>query len=509
MSDIILIYPSLTQGKNPHGSILPLCFAWIAALLEENDISVRIVDYQIEDVDLATLLQEENPLCVGVSGTTQSRFDSFEVIEAVKSIDAKIITLYGGPHATPAAEDTLTHVRGLDAVVRNEGELTTLEIMQRLKRDRKIDYSKIAGVSFREHGAVVHTPSRSHLKNLDDLPPPAWHLYKLDHYQQNLEYLNVPAHVMLTSRGCPFNCSFCSARLLWGNRYATRSAGSVADELQYMADKHSVQGFKIFDSTFTVNRKHVLSICRELKKRGLDNLPWECEIRADTVDRELLKTMKDAGCYYVDMGLESASPRVLKQICKGVSLQQVENVIGWCNEIDLMVKLFLTWGHPTETYQEALETYRFTEKYRSRVHRFSSHVGIMIYPGTGVESYARDHGLLPADFCWSKPYYNRSNLNLGSDPTLPLLIQPQLNFKHLARVYYKIRWKPLLNLPNMLKKFWECITHKNLRRRHVTTLIEFCNQMFNLHIRTNDHQQSLAQAPSRGVPHAPGSCGGR
>lgn len=308
MSDIILIYPTLKEGKNPHGSILPLCFAWIAAVLEENDISVRIVDLQIEDVDLAKLLQEESPLCVGVSGTTQSRFDSFKIIEAVKSIDPEIITLYGGPHTTPAVEDTLSHVRGLDAVVRNKGELTTLEIMQTLKRDHRIEYSKIDGVSFRENGTVIHNPAGAHLKNLNDLPSPAWHLFKLDNYKLNLEYLNLPAHVMLTSRDCPFNCSFCSARLLWGNRYATRSTGNVAGELQYMAEKYSVQGFKIFDCTLTVSRKHVISICRELKKRGLDSLPWECEIRTDPVDRELLQIMKDAGCYDVDIDLESASP---------------------------------------------------------------------------------------------------------------------------------------------------------------------------------------------------------
>jgi radical SAM superfamily enzyme YgiQ (UPF0313 family) len=484
MSDIILIYPTLTESNNPHGAVLPLCFAWMAALLEKNGISVRIVDLQIEDLELAELLQEESPLCVGVSGTTQSRFDSFKIIENVKSIDTDIITLYGGPHATPTAGDTLSHVQGLDAVVRNEGELTLLEIMQALKRDRKIEFSKIAGVSFRENGAVIHNPARAYLKNLDELPWPAWHLFKLEDYKQRLDFLNLPAHVMLTSRGCPFNCSFCSARLLWGNRYATRSAGNVADELQYMAEKYSYRGFKIFDSTFTVSRRHVLSICRELKKRGLDSLRWECEIRADTVDRKMLQAMKEAGCYYVDMGLESASPRILKQICKGISLQQVENVICWCNEIGLMVKLFLTWGHPTETYREALETYRFMERYKDRVQRMAAHVGIMIYPGTGVETFAKEHGFMPPNFSWTTPFYEPSNPNLGSGPTVPLLMQPQLNYKHLARIFFKIHWKPLLTLPNMLQKLWTSLREKDLRIKHLNTLVELCNQRFNLHLKT-------------------------
>ena len=483
MSDIVLIYPAMTGGRNPHGSVIPLCFAWMAAVLEQNGISVRVLDLQVEDADLSQVLREENPLCVGVSGTTQSRFNSFKIIEAVKSIDRDILTLYGGPHATPAAEDTLQHVRSLDAVVRNEGELTVLEIMSALKKHRRLDFSPIAGVSFHKDGRIAHNPARPFIRDLDQLPLPAWHLFRMESYRQTMEFLDVPGHSIVTSRGCPFQCSFCSARLLWGHRYATRSAQNVADEVQHLAERYGIQGFKIFDSTFTISRKHVLAICAELKKRGLHRLPWECEIRADTVDPELLQEMRSAGCYYVDMGLESACARVLKQICKGVTLQQVEDVIGWCNDLGLMIKLFLTWGHPTETYREALETLRFMERNHHRVQRMAAHVGILIYPGTGVEAFAREQGFLPADFSWSSPYHETAHSTLGSDPSVPLLLQPQMNRRHLARIFFKIHWKPLLTFPNVFKKIWACVWNRESRRRHLNTLIELCNQRFNLHIR--------------------------
>ncbi len=483
MSDILLIYPAMTGGRNPHGSVLPLCFAWMAAVLEQNGISVKVLDQQVEDADLVQVLREETPLCVGVSGTTQSRFNSFKIIETVKSIDREIVTLYGGPHATPAAEDTLRHVRSLDAVVRNEGELTVLDIMSTLKRHGRFDFTNIAGVSFRKDGQVVHNPARPFIRDLDQLPLPAWHLFRMESYRQNMEFLDVPGHAIVTSRGCPFQCSFCSARLLWGQRYAARSAHNVADEIQQLADRYGIRGFKIFDSTFTVSSRHVLAVCAELKKRGLSQLPWECEIRADTVDRELLQEMKSAGCYYVDMGLESASARVLKQICKGVTLPQVESVIDWCNELGLMIKLFLTWGHPTETYPEALETLRFMERNRHRVKRMAAHVGIMIYPGTGVEAFAREHGFLSSDFSWSSPYHENDNGTLGSDPSVPLLLQPQMNRRHLARIFFKIHWKPLFTFSNVFKKIWDSVWSRELRRRHANTLIELCNQRFNLHIR--------------------------
>ncbi len=483
MSDIILIYPTMTEGKNPHGSMLPLCFAWMSSLLEENNISVRIADFQIEEFDLEELLQKENPMCVGVSGTTQSRFNSFKLIKDVKAINKEILTLYGGPHATPAAEDTLHHVTALDAVVRNEGEITTLEIMKSLKRDRKMDFTNILGVSFRRDDHVIHNKSRPFLKDLDTLPYPAWHLFKMDHYKLELEGLNLPAHVILTSRGCPFNCSFCSARLQWGGHYSKRSADNVADELEYLRDNYSIEGYKIFDSTFTVNRGHVVSLCNEIKKRGLDCLLWECEIRADTVDKELLRTMKEAGCYYINMGLESASPRVLKTISKGISVRQVENIIHWTDELGLMVKLFITWGHPTETYKEAMESYRFMEKWKNKVYKMATHVGIMIYPGTGVEKFAREHGYLPPNFSWSNPYYEVSSRNLESDSTVPLLLQPQMNYKHLARINFKLHWKPLLSLPNILKKICDVIKNRNLRKKHINNLIDLFNQRFNQNIK--------------------------
>jgi radical SAM superfamily enzyme YgiQ (UPF0313 family) len=342
MSDLVLIYPAMDDGKNPHGSVLPLGFAWMSALLEKHDISVKIVDFQIEDADLEELLQNENPLCAGVSGTTQSRFNSFEIIEKVKAINREIITLYGGPHATLTAEDTLRHIQALDAVVRNEGEVTILEIMKALKHKQKIDFAEISGISFQENGHAIHNQSRPYINDLDSLPFPVWHLFKMDYYMLELDALKLPAHVILTSRGCPFNCSFCAARLLWGGHYSRRSAGNVADELEYLVDNYSIEGYKIFDSTFTINRDHVLSICAEIKRRGLEYLKWECEIRADTVDKELLRTMKEAGCYYIDVGLESVSPRVLKTIHKNITVQEIKNVIDWANELGLLVKLFLT-----------------------------------------------------------------------------------------------------------------------------------------------------------------------
>ena len=490
MSDIILVYPAMTDAKNPHGSVLPLCFAWIASLLEKNGISVKIIDLQIEDINLSELLRKEDPLCVGVSGTTQSRFNSFKIIEEVKTINKDIITLYGGPHATPTAEDTLNHVSALDVVIRNEGEITVLEIMKALKKSRRVDFSKILGISFREKERIIHNQTRPFLRNLDELPMPAWHLFKMDHYKQELDYINLPGHVILTSRGCPYNCSFCSARLLWKCHYSRRSASNVADELEHLVDRYSIKGFKIFDSTFTISRNHVLSICNEINRRNLDYLRWECEIRADTVDRELLKKMKTAGCYYVDVGLESASSRVRRAISKGITLQQVENVIDWCNELGLLVKLFITWGHPTETYKEALQTYRFVEKYRNKVYRMAAHVGIMIYPGTDVEKFARQQGYLAPNFSWSKPYYEIANVNLGSDPQVPLLIQHQMQYKHLARINFKLHWSPLLNLPNIFRKLVELFFKKDLRKKHINTLIELFNQRFNRNIQTLERNAS-------------------
>jgi hypothetical protein len=279
-----------------------------------------------------------------------------------------------------------------------------------------------------------------------------------------MDFLGIKGEQIITTRGCPINCTFCSASALWGKRYTMRSPGNVVAEIRQVVEKYGAQGIKFFDSTLTLNRSHILALCEALVKEGLNHLPWECEIRVDTVDKELLRTMRDAGCYYIDMGMESASERVLKSIGKKITVAQVEEVLGWAAELGLRTKLFMTWGHPNETFEDMVQTLAFAKKWRGKVTDLSGPRPIRIYPGTAVEHFARQTGCLPPGFSWSAPYYNEEGKEFHISPFVPPLIQKQLGYAELRRMKLKNYVDKQWTLANILKKGTGIRSLRDLRR---------------------------------------------
>jgi uncharacterized Fe-S cluster-containing MiaB family protein len=258
----------------------------------------------------------------------------------------------------------------------------------------------------------------------------------MSRYEMKMEYLDdVPGASLITARGCPIGCTFCSASAMFGSSYRARSPRAVVDEVEDLVANHGARGVKIFDSTFTVSRRHVEGFCDELARRGVA-VPWECEIRVDSVDKALLARMQEAGCYYVDVGIEAGSQRVLDEcVRKRITLERAEETLRWCDELGLLTKVFFTLGHPGETYEEAKETNRFIRRNRKHVRLFGYHAGVKVYPGTYVEQYAWEHGLMPPGFRWSAPYVNEGQRRLFRAPdNIPILLQPGLGLDELRRL---------------------------------------------------------------------------
>lgn len=463
MTDAIFIHPRLPEIKEPiYGAyMIPLGIAWIAAYLMKNNYSVKIIDYQVEDVDLCEFIEEEKPYLVGISGVTHTRFECFRLAKEIKKIDKNILVVFGGPYATFTAEDTLENVPYIDVIVRGEGEKTCLDLIKFAKH-KPITLKDINGISYRENNKIVHNNLRERIKNLDELPYPARNLFKIDRYNLKMDFLNLPAEYIMTSRGCLFNCSFCAAKSLWGKVYTKRSAENVCNEIEELVKERNIKGFKIFDSTFTIDKEHVYNFCDELKRRDLNKLYWECEIHAATVNKDMLKKMKDAGCYYLDMGLESASQKVLNEMKKGIKIEQVENIIRWANEFDMKLKLFLTFGHIKETLHDAKQTIKFYHNYKDKIY-IAYHIGIIIHPGTYVEEYAIKNNLLD-NFTWTKPYYERRNKQFDIPTYMPILIQKQMSYKELGKIKYLMEWAPILNLSFILKKLISIRSIKDIKK---------------------------------------------
>lgn len=416
----------------------PLGLAWIAAVVRRHGYPVRIVDEQVERVDVGLLARELQPSIVLIGGTSHSRFDAFSRAAEIKAAVPAATVVYGGPHASFTAEDTLSHVHEIDIVVHGEGERSVLELVRWKEAGGRIHaLERIRGIFFCVNGGVVSTGWRPLNRELDTLPPPARDLLPIERYNMHLEYLDLPALHVMTARGCPFCCAFCSASQMYDHAYAMRSPKLVVDEIESLVKQYRIKGFKIFDSTFTINKNHVRSFCHELVRRGLV-MPWECEVRVGSVDKPLLEEMQKAGCYYLDIGIESADQEVLETMQKNIRIEQAERLLRWCEQLGLRTKVFFTVGHIKETYKAGVKTIRFIRKNLGRMTLVGYNPGIRVYPGTAVEVYARKNNLLPEGFRWSKPYENRDNLRIYlAVNNIPLLLQPSMGIRELRKLRHR------------------------------------------------------------------------
>ena len=238
----------------------------------------------------------------------------------------------------------------------------------------------------------------------------------------------------------------------------------MVDEIETLVQRYHIKGLKIFDSTFTINKHHVLSFCKELKERGL-TMPWECEIRVGTVDRSLLEEMQNAGCYYVDIGVESADQNVLDIMDKSIRIDDAEQLFDWCNELGLLTKVFFTVGHIGETYESGKRTIRFIRKNRKRMTLIGYNPGIRIYPGTRVAEYAEENGLFPAGFRWSQPYENRDNQRLYlATNNIPLLLQPRMGIQELRKLRHRYVLSRVTSPHFLWSKFKSLVRHHEVKK---------------------------------------------
>jgi anaerobic magnesium-protoporphyrin IX monomethyl ester cyclase len=453
MSEVLLFHPA-EQGIT-FGGMPPLGMAWITSYLQSKGVSATLVDLQISDISVKTLLQIHKPKIVGIGGTSHTRFESFAIARQVKEYDPAIWVVYGGSHASFTAADTLEHILDIDIVVRGEGEFTMHQVVSQVLK-RNSDFTDILGISYRKKEKIVHNSEVKRIDDLDILPFPYRDPDAIQHYNLFLDILHVPAASVISSRGCPVNCSFCSASAMFGTQLTFRSAKNVIDEIEQLLKERQYQGIKFFDSTLTLKKNHIEALCAEIQSRGL-KFPWECEIRVNGMSFDLMRTMRNAGCYYVDFGVESASPSVLKEMHKGITLEQVENVFRWTKDLDMFTKVFFTFGHIGETVEDARTTVQFMEKNAKYITVAATGIGVRIYPGTEVESAGKEKGLLRKDFSWSLPFIDQNIESLGNDPLVPILIQPQFGWSEFRKIEFRLVQFWIKNPQKTLSVLWSQI----------------------------------------------------
>ena len=360
---VLLVSPeSKTWSSRKH---IPLGLGYLGAVLEEEGHEVQLWDGAVEEEPLTTLLDSEAFDLVGITSVTPLIHEAWEAAAEAQKRNA--ITILGGPHPTLLPDESLERPV-VDLVVRGEAEDAIIEITRALEKDhghvdsqsgarhfKTPDWGQIDGLSFRSgEGQIVHNSARSPCKDLDNLPFPAHHLYKIDRYtnlQPRTDGLDpdARAYTIITSRGCPYQCIYCS-KAVTGNIWRPRSPENVVAEWRKLLVDLNATEVGVTDDVMTLDIKRAKEICRLLVDEGLNEVPWITihGIRADNADLELFQLMKEAGCKRVGFGVESGNQRILDIIKKGQTIEDVRQAFRNARKAGLETIGFFIFGLPGE-----------------------------------------------------------------------------------------------------------------------------------------------------------------
>jgi len=387
MTDVVLCQVPYWEvyGKVKGVSFLdpPLNLCYLAAVLEKNGIDVEIIDSEAEELNKDETIEKIlsiNPKIVGFACTTPMIGSVKYCAEKLKEKNKDIKIVLGGPHITAMWENVIK-LPYVDFCIRGEGEYPLLKLVQSVLKNDKNNIRHINNIV---HKDFVN-PVAPLVENLDELPFPARHLLKNIQKYKNATIGKKAglSQTIISSRGCPMMCIFCSAHVTFGRRVRYRNPIKVVDEIEECVDKFKSQNIAFVDDTLTLNKEHITKMCNEIIRRGLnEKMEWFCQARVDTIDKEMLMLMKKSGCYSIQYGIESGSQRVLNILKKGFTLEQVEKAIKMTKEVGIHIHGYFILGSPTETKDEIEQTIKWAKHLSLDTVQFT-----LLTPFPGTESY--------------------------------------------------------------------------------------------------------------------------
>lgn len=407
---ILLLRPPIFifKGCNPAALELPLGLLYIGGMLETNGYEVKIFDallYPDESklpskdfqdqyfgaswTSIKRFIEDYKPEIVGITNQFFSQLPAlYEVTKIIKNIDSNILTVCGGPHPSASPESLLRDLKELDIVVRMEGEETVLEIVKWYQS--KLRLEDIKGISYRNNGTIINTPSREPVEDIDTLSLPAYHLVDIERYFELKKmgfdgreifysYPGVERAVsLITSRGCPYNCCFCSIHLTMGRKWRSNSVDYVINHLKLLISRYNVNHIHFEDDNLTLDPERFNLLLNRMIKQKI-KITWDIQngVRADLVNEALLIRCKETGCTCLRIAVESGNPRVLREIIdKKLDIEKVIKVAEISKRIGLYLEAFYIIGFPGETLSEMEETIEFActleKRYGTKPHLFTA-----------------------------------------------------------------------------------------------------------------------------------------
>ncbi len=387
----------------------PMGLMYLAAYVREHSsCRVRIFDVFAETgfngrsqkADIEKLLKKEledfKPDLVGISSMFSIYHQSLhDVAEIVKLIDKNVFVIAGGAHVSSFPEGVLKDDH-IDAVVKGEGERVLAEAVNALSEGKEM--SQVAGVMIKGIVGAVRDKASMFIEDLDTIPFPARDLVNMEAYfndQYTREHsMRFPCGVIISSRGCPFDCVYCAIHCVWQHTYRMHGSQKVVDEIVFLVEKYGVREIAFYDDNLTFSKKRMIAICDEIVRRKID-IRW-CTpngVAISTLDEEVLAKMKRSGCYKLTFGIETGSLQTQKFIRKTyIDLKRAKEIISYCNKLGILTHSSFIIGFPFETEQDIMQTIDYATSCGLDMAAFYL---ACPYPGTDLYNIYRQEGLIP------------------------------------------------------------------------------------------------------------------
>jgi radical SAM superfamily enzyme YgiQ (UPF0313 family) len=379
---------------------MPLSIAYIAAVLEKSGTDVEILDANALNLSMdetADRVAGSGAGIIGITATTTIMPLVYSLSEKIKERDKNATIVIGGPHVTFLPERTLRECAAIDIIVRGEGEMTMLEMVNRGGNPEGVN-----GTTYRKRNRIVNNPDRNPIEDLDSLPFPARHLLPLHLYNSGSimssghdgkEYAS-----MITARGCPNKCTFCSSSHFWGTRVRFRSPENVVQEIEFLVEKYGTREIFFRDDTFTFSPLRTERICDLILEKGI-RIKWSCYARAKSITPRLLHKMKEAGCSFLNFGVESGNQHILDRIKKNMQLGDAERAIRLARMMHVNTYASFILGLPGDTEQTVEDTISFAIRLSPDIAQFFIPSP---FPGTEMTEEAVKNGWINDVESWDE-----------------------------------------------------------------------------------------------------------
>jgi radical SAM superfamily enzyme YgiQ (UPF0313 family) len=448
--------PVFGDRKSTGDIFPPLGLAYIASYLRKHDIDVEILDANALDMPedkVVEFIKSKSPSVIGFTTTTIIMPTVMSICEKIKSNSNLVIV--GGPHVSAIPEETLHECAGIDMVVVGEGEITLLELLNRIENGRS--FEDVEGLVYRKDGRIVRNPPRPFIHDLDSLDFPALDMLPIEKYRPapiiDLGYSGKEFATIITARGCTGKCVFCASSGFW-KRIRLRSAANILEEVDRLV-KRGVKHIMIVDDTFTCYKKRVVEFCHAVIERRY-NIVWNCYARVNDIDEEIIDVMKEAGCFFIFFGVESGSQEMLNRIKKFITLEQVGNAVRLTKQAGIMANCAFMMGHPGETYETMKVTLDFAIKLNPHIAEFYITTP---FPGTELYEMCKSEGWLEGHDWRDFTIHKKANLRTCDIPAKEIENYVKYAYKrfYTRPEFMLLSFKQMIMNPKSIKLYINCI----------------------------------------------------